>query len=145
MRNGCWIFRIVKSFIYHGVGLIIAPCIMIRNKMELRESRAKPIFKVQAAWFLHPKFEHFLNQCWTNYRGVGLVSRLSCLWAVLQQWNVGVFGHLFDRKFRWMARLAGVQKALQRQFSVRLDKHKRFKGSCIKRFWFSFISQQQIV
>lgn len=38
-----------------------------------------------------------------------------------RQWNERVFGNIFDRKFRCMARLVGIQRALSSRKSTYLE------------------------
>lgn len=77
-------------------------------------------FRIQAAWFTHPQFEPFLMECWAEFGTLGLIPKLQLLRTSLQQWNRGVFGNIFDKKFYCLARLASIQRALQQKQSCRL-------------------------
>lgn len=88
---------------------------------SLAVCRGKPnLFRIQAAWFKHPQFEQFLTDTWRLAGNVDLVQKLDSLWNSLTTWNREVFGNIFDRKFRCLASLGGIQKALQRRSSAKL-------------------------
>lgn len=40
----------------------------------------------------------------------------------VQHWNKMIFGNFFDRKFRYLAQLGGIQKVLERKHSDYLQK-----------------------
>lgn len=46
---------------------------------------SRKVFRVQAAWFLHPEFEEFLGQCWADDCHQVLTSKLSFLSRSLDQ------------------------------------------------------------
>lgn len=56
-----------------------------------------------------------------NGRQLDLVSKLKALKHSCQLWNQRVFVNIFHRKFRCLARLRGVQQALQSRPSRRLE------------------------
>lgn len=95
------------------------PLILRDSNSSVRPRHSGP-FKIQDAWFRHPHFEPFLLECWLESGSLGLVQKLDLLRQDLQRWNRSVFGNIFDRKFRCLARLAGVQKALQQHRPERL-------------------------
>lgn len=49
-----------------------------------------------------------------------LSARVEGLKMSLQQWNMRVFGNIFNRKLSFMARLAGIQRVLQEKTLERL-------------------------
>lgn len=94
---------------------------MVRDNGHRGGQKPRGTFQVQAAWFLHPSFEQFVSQCWEKASASGVMSKLNFLGNSLQLWNRKVFDHLFDRKFRCLGWLAGVQQALQQRNSARLE------------------------
>ena len=81
--------------------------------VELCNSRtnhgSKP-FRFQTMWLLHPEFHKVVQDAWSV--GVSLNGAISGFTNKARKWNAEVFGNLFARKRRVLARLNGTQKAL---------------------------------
>ncbi|XP_068334933.1 uncharacterized protein [Pyrus communis] len=68
-------------------------------------------FRFQAMWMLHPEFESFVNDTWSSAQGDASCKTIF-LSSELQSWNHNVFGCIFQKKRRLLARICGIQKAL---------------------------------
>ncbi|XP_024156202.1 uncharacterized protein LOC112164205 [Rosa chinensis] len=64
-------------------------------------------------WFSHSNYSEFVSSTWNALSG-DLPSKINALCAALSQWNKEVFGHLFQRKRKLLARIGGIQKARDR-------------------------------
>ena len=71
--------------------------------------RNKP-FRFQSMWLLHPEFPDVVKDSWD--REPSLNNAISIFTRKAKHWNVNVFGNLFDKKRKVLARLNGAQKAL---------------------------------
>lgn len=94
--------------------------------LELSGSHAchliKP-FRFHTMWLLHPEFHHVVQQAWPENRN--LHNAISDFVNGAKKWNSEVFGNLFTRKRRVLARLSGAQKALAEnpnEFLIGLEK-----------------------
>ncbi|KAM1032357.1 hypothetical protein ACFX2C_036031 [Malus domestica] len=68
-------------------------------------------FRFQAMWMLHQEFEPFVNDTWNSAQGDASCKSFT-LSSALQSWNHNVFGCIFQKKRRLLARICGIQKAL---------------------------------
>ncbi|XVE73207.1 hypothetical protein DITRI_Ditri11bG0098600 [Diplodiscus trichospermus] len=68
-------------------------------------------FRFLAPWLTHPNFKNFVETTWEN--GVGFIEALKDFVEKVQVWNRDVFGNIFKRKRVLLARLGGIQKALE--------------------------------
>ena len=90
---------------------------------SLAEVRNKP-FRFQSMWMLHPDFPRVVKESWG--REQLLTDAISGFTRQAKQWNVNVFGNLFARKRRVLARINGAQKALSNNpsdFLIQLEKN----------------------
>ena len=67
-------------------------------------------FHFQTMWLLHPDFLRFVRESWPV--GSPLKAATANFTKKVRKWNYEVFGNLFARKKRVLARLNGTQKAL---------------------------------
>ncbi|XP_074318666.1 uncharacterized protein LOC141655485 [Silene latifolia] len=67
-------------------------------------------FRFQACWLTHEKFQEFLDNNWPSTGN--FPSRLDSLSQKLQTWNSEVFGDIFKRKNKLLARISGCQREL---------------------------------
>ena len=73
------------------------------------EMRTKP-FRFQSICLLHPEFPSVVKESWD--REPSLNNVISVFTRKDKHWNVNVFGNLFARKRKVLARLNGAKKAL---------------------------------
>lgn len=81
-------------------------------------------FQFHTMWLLHPQFPKVVEDAW--FEGRALSSAIIDFSNKTQEWNSEVFGNLFARKRRALARLGGVQKAIANNASkslLKLEKH----------------------
>lgn len=71
---------------------------------------ARP-FRYLAAWQGHPDFPRLLSQTWNNHMGLSYC--LGKFSVEVRKWNREVFGFIQAKKNRTMARLGGIQRAVQ--------------------------------
>ena len=67
-------------------------------------------FRFQTMWLLHPDFHRIVIEAWSE--GVSLKVATTDFTRKAKKWNYEVFGNLFVRKKRVLARLNGTQKVL---------------------------------
>ncbi|XP_019178132.1 PREDICTED: uncharacterized protein LOC109173349 [Ipomoea nil] len=78
--------------------------------------RQKP-FRFIMAWGTHPNFQDVVRQSWD--KDIHLALNLRNVAEALTRWNKNVFGNIFYRKKKILARLSGVQRSLT--FQIRSD------------------------
>ncbi|KAK8508979.1 hypothetical protein V6N12_016823 [Hibiscus sabdariffa] len=81
-----------------------------------------------ASWQDHPQFVELVNDLWDCSHGVDI--NLSNLWAKLEAWNLDSYGHIGHRKHQLLARIKGIDHALQvghSDFLVNVDHELRAK------------------
>lgn len=62
-------------------------------------------------WILDPSYQNLVNQVWDSNAGETL-GKLELLSNHLVEWNKEVFGNVYARKKRVLARLEGTQNCL---------------------------------
>lgn len=67
-------------------------------------------FRFQTMWLLHQDFPRVVQQAWTENRM--LKDAIMDFVGRARRWNTEVFGNVFAKKRRVLARLNGIQKAL---------------------------------
>ncbi|KAL0017636.1 hypothetical protein SO802_004705 [Lithocarpus litseifolius] len=85
--------------------------------------RANRPFRFQSMWLLHPDFSRVVKEAWPEGRPLHLATE--DFTRKKKKWNFEVFGNLFNRKRRVLARLSGTQNALANNPSeslIRLEK-----------------------
>lgn len=104
LGNHQWIIRFLECRVTHlPQSRSDHHPIMVHDVLRQQRHRQQGVFKLQAAWFTHPAFETFLQQCWMEDRRRDLVSKLEFLKNSLGQWNRQMFGNIFDRKYKVLA------------------------------------------
>lgn len=73
-------------------------------------SKGSKSFRYQAAWTTHPNWTPFLSYCWREELELGV--NLEATSTRAEVWNVQV-GNVFSKKKRLLARLVGIQKAIE--------------------------------
>ena len=67
-------------------------------------------FRFQTMWLLHPDFYRVVQQAWSGNRALNRA--VADFVDRVRKWNVEVFGNIFAKKRRVLARLNGTQKAI---------------------------------
>lgn len=66
-------------------------------------------------WMMHPEFPKVVEEVWIEANS--LPRAISDFTNKVKKWNTEVFGNLFNRKRKVLARLGGIQKALTNNLS----------------------------
>ncbi|CAL8164318.1 unnamed protein product [Prunus armeniaca] len=83
--------------------------IMVRfSSAHLPDKDCVP-FRFQAMWFTHPEFSEFITKLWQSNNGNAIIKSAGLV-SPLVSWNRQVFGCLFRKKRRLLARLEGIQR-----------------------------------
>ncbi|XP_020412737.1 uncharacterized protein LOC109947231 [Prunus persica] len=101
-----------------------SPILLSLNSDKIPSSELKP-FRFEAMWLKHCLFPEFIKAEWKNLEG-SVSSKLDNLIPLLREWNTQVFGQIFQKKKRILARLQGIQRSLCKGFSPflsNLEKH----------------------
>lgn len=88
--------------------------LLLSSEGTLYEASNRP-FRYEVAWETHPGFKRLVKDQWTPRSNVFLVA--NNLKKAVITWNITVFGHITHRKKHLVARLAGINKELERQWS----------------------------
>lgn len=84
------------------------PVLMELNKPSPKASN-RP-FRFQTMWLLHPKFPRVVQDAWAE--NFDLREATKNFTKRVRKWNMDVFGNVFAKKRRVLARINGVQKSL---------------------------------
>ncbi|OMO51256.1 reverse transcriptase [Corchorus capsularis] len=96
-------------------------------------------FQFEAAWQSHATFSSVLSSSWDTAKTSN--HSLSHLRGVLGDWNRDIFGNIYKKKWQFMARLGGVQCALETRpnlFLYRLEKELTAKYNLV-------LSQEEMI
>ena len=80
-------------------------------------------FRFETYWLSHPNFQNIIEEVWKH--SPSLDQAIDNFLAKVSRWNKNVFRNVFKRKLRILARLKGVQIALEKnsfKSLCRLDK-----------------------
>lgn len=77
-------------------------------------------FRFETMWLSHPDFQHLVFESWEEGQN-HLLLAISYFQKKVVSWNKNVFGNVFHRKKRVLARLAGIQRSMARHPSVSLS------------------------
>lgn len=70
-------------------------------------------FRFQAIWLTPDEFFEFVSKTWTTSDG-SFFEKSKCISKAMMQWKFDVFGNIFIRKRRLLARIGGIQRARDR-------------------------------
>ncbi|XP_019170571.1 PREDICTED: uncharacterized protein LOC109166142 [Ipomoea nil] len=109
--NSEWRMRFLDASVLHlpMVGSDHAP-LLIRTK-ESQKCAGLRNFKYNVAWSTHPDFSKFIKENWNA--DYDLDHAKEELARKLQDWNHSSFENIFQRKRRVLARIKGVQRAIE--------------------------------
>ncbi|KAL5751925.1 hypothetical protein ACOSQ2_022432 [Xanthoceras sorbifolium] len=109
-----WRIKYAEGFIRHlpRVNSDHCPLLLHTRSHHIPRGGLKP-FRFEAMWLKHDHFDDFVNLNW-KLRGDSIENKVGRLTENLRVWNKEVFGSLFKRKSRLMARLGGIQSSLNR-------------------------------
>ncbi|KAL4377932.1 hypothetical protein GQ457_02G028840 [Hibiscus cannabinus] len=110
--NGEWYNVFTKSEVFHlqQIGSDHRPLLL--DVDFCHNSKMRRTFKYMVAWNEHPDFENILRTSWDNTRAFYVNVQNFQLRS--KEWSITVFGHIERRKQSLLARIKGVEKALDR-------------------------------
>ncbi|CAL1375682.1 unnamed protein product [Linum trigynum] len=119
--NSNWNLAFPDSSVHHLPRLHSdhLPILTSSSTLSNPHSTNKP-FRFEAAWVLHNQFVDFFVDSWKN--DLELHQALKDISPKLQHWNKAVFGIIYQRKKRLLARILGVQTRLASAFNQGLVK-----------------------
>jgi len=121
--NPTWRVLFPKAFVTH------LPRVFSNYYPVLLELFRSPLatyekpFRFHTMWIRHPKFPDVVKKAWES--NINLHSAIRNFTDRAKQWNRSVFGNLFARKKKVLARLNGAQKALSNgpnNFLIQLER-----------------------
>ncbi|XVF24387.1 hypothetical protein REPUB_Repub13aG0123500 [Reevesia pubescens] len=86
------------------------PVLLQISKCGFRNAICRP-FRFEAAWLTHDSFASFIEERWR--KDESLHENLKAFMPAIKEWNTSVFGNIFTRKKKLLARLEGVQRNLE--------------------------------
>lgn len=102
-------------------------------------NNARP-FRIESMWFSYPDFMDLVNFNWAkcNHEYLSAVDMLA---KSAMNWNRNIFGNLFCRKRRTLARLAGIQKAQANLFTSNLE----FLERELRKEYLNILNQEEMM
>ena len=120
-----------RTFFYHHLVLI-----------ELWKPNANGLerpFRFQTMWLLHHDFHRIVREAWPE--GVPLKVATTNFTRKAKKWNYEVFGNLFARKKRVLAKLNGTQKALAENPT---ESFIRLENQLIEEYSFILLQEEEL-
>lgn len=104
MCNNEWLFKFTNNSVLHlpKVASDHRP-VLVRFEKAVSSHQEKRPFHFLAAWLTHKHFNNFVKQVWdpqTHYSAM-----TSHFVQAAKAWNQDIFGNIFQRKCRLMARI----------------------------------------
>ena len=87
--------------------------VLVRFDQTARKSKNPKPFRFMAAWLTDSRFSNFMENNWNT--DVSYYQAASKFTELVQQWNKETFGNILHRKKRLLARIGGVQRALEQR------------------------------
>ncbi|GMI87106.1 hypothetical protein HRI_002379900 [Hibiscus trionum] len=110
--SGAWYCAFPLSEVFHlqRLGSDHRPILLATDRLQ-RNQGARP-FRFIAAWNEHPEFAPLLSESWKMEKGI--FENLTDFQNCSRRWNREVFGHIGQRKNQLLARIRGVEIAIER-------------------------------
>ncbi|KAL4347003.1 hypothetical protein GQ457_17G006580 [Hibiscus cannabinus] len=117
--NGAWISQFASSEVTHlqQLGSDHRP-IMLSLFSNVEERCPRP-FRFLDAWSEHPEFPTVVSNSWSKEKSMG--ENIFSFQKICNIWNRNSFGHIGRKKRRLLARIRGIEMALERGRSARLE------------------------
>ena len=107
--NPVWRILYPEALVTHLPRTFSDHCPVLIELCRARVNHQNKPFRFQTMWLFHQDFPRVVQQAWTDK---GLQDAILDFVNRARKWNVDVFGNLFTKKKRLLARLHGTQKAL---------------------------------
>ena len=101
--------------------------ILICLESHLPPCQNRP-FQIEVAWVTLSPFKGLVRNVW-NYEGGNLTLTTSRFTDAAREWNYNVFDNIFHCKWRLLAWLEGIQKALGRGANLLLESLEKKKST----------------
>ncbi|KAH9697020.1 reverse transcriptase domain-containing protein [Citrus sinensis] len=110
--NSDWLIKFMANSVLHlpKVASDHRPMLVCFEKAASRHQGTRP-FRFLAPWLTHEHFNSFVKKVWDPQAHYSAAA--SHFVQAIQEWNREVFGNIFQRKRRLMARINGIQAALE--------------------------------
>lgn len=114
--NGEWLTEFPENMLLHlpKVGSDYRP-ILVKFGETNSASKANKPFRFLSAWLTNEKFGKFVASHWKS--NTTFSDMIHDFTPKLLQWNKVIFGNIFQRKRRLLARLGGIQRALEVKYT----------------------------
>ncbi|KAL4638398.1 hypothetical protein ACB092_03G143700 [Castanea dentata] len=109
--NPAWKAFFVEANVTHLARVNSDHCPLLLNLKPVESEHQNRPFRFQSIWLSHSDFPNIVRDAWEG-QGVRLADATSDFVNKAKIWNREVFGNVFAKKKRIMARLGGIQKAL---------------------------------
>ena len=117
--NGDWKGSVKKASVYHlpRIQSDHCPIMLSYDNLSRGLSQQRP-FRFLATWESHENWNNFVQKYWNN--DIDFVEALANFSKKVKEWNVSMFGNIHSRKARVLARIGGLQKALETHSTTNL-------------------------
>ncbi|KAL4290041.1 hypothetical protein GQ457_14G004340 [Hibiscus cannabinus] len=117
--NGAWISQFASSEVTHlqQLGSDHRP-IMLSLFSNVEERCSRP-FRFLDAWSEHPEFPTVVSNSWSKEKSMG--ENIFSFQKICNIWNRNSFGHIGRKKRRLLARIRGIEIALEKGRSAKLE------------------------
>lgn len=109
--NTGWKEQYTKANVTHLAIINSNHCSLLLNLYPNMGNASDGPFRFQSIWLHHKDFLAIVREAWSG-KNARLASAISDFTMKVQRWNKEVFGNVFLRKKKIMARLQGTQKAI---------------------------------
>ena len=110
LSNISWRHKFAYASIFHLPHLHSNHNLMLVSIEGAKILNVDRPFHVQAAWFSHEDFDSIIKNNWKT--NVPFSDNSRHMTDTLKNWNANVFGNIFKRKRRLLARITGVQRKI---------------------------------
>ena len=108
--NPAWRILQLEALVTHLPRTFSDHCPVLLELCRVSVNQQNKPFRFQTMWLFHQDFPRVVQQAWANNRV--LQEAILDFVGKAKGWNVEVFGNLFAKKRKVLARLHGTQKAL---------------------------------
>ncbi|XP_019246277.1 PREDICTED: uncharacterized protein LOC109225925 [Nicotiana attenuata] len=113
--NESWTFQYLEATVIHLPRTHSDHCpIQVVLKGDSLNYSNRP-FRFESMWTSHPSFPSIINEAFTI--NSHLIQSTETFKSIVTQWNRHTFDNIFHKKRRMLARIAGIQKSPNYQFS----------------------------
>ena len=108
--NPSWAITYPEANVTHLPRISSDHCPLLLSLSRTEHNKLQRPFIFEKMWLTHPGFPAIVDKAWDH--APSLAQAISSFTSYATAWNKEVFGNLFTRKKKILARLIGVQKAI---------------------------------